>query len=68
MLLSEPYVDNPCLLWISNAPKNAHNIFDHPCYGALRCASATSLKISLQNAQNPVNIVLAYERKILEQF
>ena len=48
--------------------KNAHNIFDHPRYGALGCASATLLKFSLQNAQNPVKIVLAYERKTLEQF
>ena len=51
-----------------NTLKNAYNIFDHAHFGALGCASATSLKFSLQNAQNPIKIVFAYERQILEQF
>ena len=61
-------IDNTRLIWISNALKNAHNIFNHPHYDALGCASFTSLKFSFQNAQNSIKIVLAYERKILEQF
>ena len=51
-------IGNTCLIWISNVLKIAHNIFDHPRYGVLGCPSATSLKFCLQNAQNPVKIVL----------
>ena len=61
-------IDNTCLIWISNLLKNAYNVFDHPRYGASVPRHLNFHEFSLQNAQNPVKIVLAYERKILEQF
>ena len=56
------------LIWINNALKNAYNVFDHPRYGVPVPHHQMFHEFSLQNAQIPVKIILACERKILEQF
>ena len=61
-------IDNTRLISISNVLKNANNIFDYPCYAVPVPCHKNFHKFSLQDAQNPVKIILACERKILEQY